>query len=222
MNLILQTILVGSFSWPTLATSCPNYPAHWWKPVNKTTAPSWEILPQEAKQGEVILSKRNELGILSNFAPTKIVFRGKEFASLEGLWQMMKFPEGPDDLRAKHSHLQWPWTRKQVAQMTGFEAKRAGNIGSKNMQKMGINWVTFRGKRITYRTAEKAEHYRLIREAMQEKLKQNPEVTKILLQTGDLVLRPDHKQSPNAPPAWKYYEIWTEIRTELQRIDQIE
>ena len=66
-----------------------NYPPHWWQAFDKSVAYSWEILPQEAKEGEVILSKRNELGILSNFAQTPFVFRGKKYESLEGFWQMM-------------------------------------------------------------------------------------------------------------------------------------
>ena len=76
------------------------YPAHWWKEVPRQEAASWEILPQDAAPGEVILSKRNELGLLSNFAATPFTFHGKRYASLEGFWQMMKYPEGPDDLRA--------------------------------------------------------------------------------------------------------------------------
>lgn len=79
----------------------PRYPASWWTPVPKEKAASWEILPQEAGPGEVILSKRSELGLLSNFAATPFKFRGKKYASLEGFWQMMKYPEGPDDPRAK-------------------------------------------------------------------------------------------------------------------------
>src|SRR3954468_11248436 len=96
------------------------YPAHWWTPVSKEGAPSWEILPQEARHGEVILSKRNELGLLSNFASTPFVFHGKRYASLEGFWQMMKFPEGSDDARAKFPGLVWSHTRDEVAQMTAF------------------------------------------------------------------------------------------------------
>src|SRR5215510_376114 len=65
------------------------YPAHWWTPVPTNGAPGWEILPQAAGPGEVILSKRNELGLLSNFAATRFDFNGKRYASLEGVWQMM-------------------------------------------------------------------------------------------------------------------------------------
>ena len=46
-------------------------------------------------------------------------------------------------------------------------------------------------------------------------MQQNPEVKKVLLSTGDLVLRPDHHQGNNPPAAWQYYDILTEIRGEL-------
>src|SRR5947207_2341344 len=77
-----------------------NYPAHWWAAVDTNGAPGWEIFPQAAAPGEVILSKRHELGLLSNFAPTPFTFRGKSYASLEGFWQMMKYPEDEHDPRA--------------------------------------------------------------------------------------------------------------------------
>jgi predicted NAD-dependent protein-ADP-ribosyltransferase YbiA (DUF1768 family) len=191
------------------------YPAHWWTPVPKQGAPSWEILPQEAGPGEVILSKRNELGLLSNFAPTPFVFHGKRYASLEGFWQMMKFPEGPNDSRAKSPGITWTHTRDEVAQMTAFDAKRAGDEGAKNMKEMRITWVTFEGKQIEYRPEKPGEHYRLIVEATRAKVGQNPEVKKVLLSTGDLILKPDHHQEPNPPAAWRYYDILMEIRKEL-------
>jgi predicted NAD-dependent protein-ADP-ribosyltransferase YbiA (DUF1768 family) len=192
------------------------YPAHWWTPVPKEGAPAWEILPQEAGPGEVILSKRNELGLLSNFAATPFVFHGKRYASLEGFWQMMKYPEGADDPRATFPGLTWPYTREQVAQLSSFEAKRAGNVGEENMKKMGITWVTFESKRMEYKPSTPGEHSRLIVEATREKVRQNPEVKRGLLSTGNLVLKPDHHQEPNAPAAWRYNEILTQIRAELQ------
>src|SRR5438034_6085856 len=104
------------------------YPSHWWAPVSNEGAPDWEILPQAAGPGEVILSKRNELGLLSNFAPTPFTFRGQRYASLEGFWQMMKYPEGPDDARTQFPSLHWNYTREQVAQLTSFEGKTAGTL----------------------------------------------------------------------------------------------
>lgn len=194
----------------------PPYPAHWFTPVIDPKKPDWEILPQEAGPGEVILSKRHELGLLSNFAPTPFIFHGKRYASLEGFWQMMKYPEGPDDPR-KSPGVEWNYTRDQVAQMASFEAKRAGDLGEENMKKLGITWVSFEGKRFEYWDAKPGEHYQLIVAAMWEKVKQNQEVKKVLLLTGDLILKPDHHQEPDAPPEWRYFEIWMQIRGELQK-----
>ena len=42
-----------------------SYPAVWFAPINDPNKPDWEILPQEAMAGGVILSKRNELGIFA-------------------------------------------------------------------------------------------------------------------------------------------------------------
>jgi predicted NAD-dependent protein-ADP-ribosyltransferase YbiA (DUF1768 family) len=195
----------------------PAYPAHWWAPVPKEGAPAWEILPQEAGPGEVILSKRHELGLLSNFAATPFTFRGQRYASLEGFWQMMLYPESSDDPRATFKGLVWKHTRAQVAQMTAFDAKDAGTLAEDNMRKMGIGWVTFEGRQIEYRPVVPGEHYRLIVEATREKVRQNPEVRRVLLATGALILRPDHHQEPNAPAAWRYYEILMMIRAELRR-----
>ena len=192
------------------------YPAHWWTPVPQVNVPAWEILPQEADSGEVILSKRNELGLLSNFAATPFTFRGKKYASLEGFWQMMLYPESDDDPRAKFPGLRWEYTRDQVAQLTSFEAKKAGTLAEENMTQMGVSWVSFEGKQFEYRPAMPGEHYRLIVAATWEKVRQNPEVKKVLLATGDLRLKPDHHQEPNAPAAWRYFEILTDIRTQLQ------
>jgi hypothetical protein len=200
-----------------VAVAATNYPAHWWTPVPTNGAPGWEILPQAAGPGEVILSKRNELGLLSNFAPTPFEFHGQRYASLEGFWQMMKYPESENDPRSGYPGSEWQYTREQVAQMTAFDAKRAGDLAEKNMKLMGFTWVSFEGKQMEYRAKERGEFYNLIVAATKEKVRQNPEVRKVLLATGDLVLKPDHHQEPDAPPAWRYFEILTEIRTELQK-----
>ena len=196
----------------------PHYPANWWTPISDPEKPDWEILPQEAGPGEVILSKRNELGLLSNFAATPFVFHGKRYASLEGFWQAMLYPEGPNDPRAKFSGVEWKYTRTEVAAMTAFEAKHAGDLAEENMRKMGIGWVSFEGKRFAYRPSTPGRHYRLILATTWAKVNQNPEVKKVLLATGDLILKPDHHQEPNAPAAWRYFEIWMKIRKEIDSL----
>ena len=207
--------LAALFMAAAIAQSIGPYPAHWWTPVPDDQKASWEILPQAAKPGEVILSKRNELGILSNFAATPFMFRGVRYASVEGFWQMMLYPENPSDPRAAPG-IVWPHARSEVASMVAFEAKDAGDAAEKNMARLRIYWVTFEGKRIEYRSKNKAEHYRLIVSAMRAKLDQNPKVREVLLATGNLILRPDHFEEASAPPEWRYFQIWMELRSELQ------
>jgi predicted NAD-dependent protein-ADP-ribosyltransferase YbiA (DUF1768 family) len=195
------------------------YPSHWWAKVSDVGVPEWEILPQAALPGEVIISKRNELGCLSNFAPTPFEFHGKRYASVEGWWQLQFYPEnapGFEDPRASYPGLVWSHTREQIAQMTGHEAYFAGTQGFKNMRSMGINWVSFEGKRMDYWTQEKGDHYNLVVEAMWAKLNQNDQVKRTLLATGDLILRADHYEPKDAPPSWGYYNIWMEIRAKLR------
>lgn len=201
---------------PTIASDS-RYPAIWFAPINDPNKPDWEILPQEAGPGEVILSKRNELGLLSNFAPTPFAYHERRYASLEGFWQMMLYPDGPNDPRARFPGITWQFTREQVGQMTAFDAKSAGTLAEENMAKMGVDWCTFEGKRFPYRSAKPGAHYKLIVEAMRAKVDQNPEVKRVLLATGDLILKPDHHSEVNPPPEWKYYEILTQIRTDLQK-----
>ena len=203
-----------------IAQQTARYPNHWWTRVPEKGKPAWEILPQAAKPGEVVLSKRNELGIFSNFAATPFTLDGRRYASVEGFWQMMLYPEGPNDPRATAPGIRWPHTREEVAQMTGFEAKEAGTVAENNMRKIGIDWVTFEGRRMPYRSKERGDHYHLIVQAMRAKLKQNPKVREILLSTGDLILLPDHIQEPDAPDEWQYCRVWMKFRSELQRKNQ--
>jgi len=185
------------------------YPGHWWKPLTAGEKASWEIGPGEAGVGQVILSKRNELGLLSNFAGTPFVLDGQRFASVEGFWQMMKYPESEDDPRAQ---LPLPWTREAVAQMVGFDAKSAGKVATKAQGVQDKPWISYRGKKLRYKHEDAAIHYGLIHRAMEAKVSQNPRVRRVLLATRGLQLLPDHHQSPRKTRAYEYHRIWMEIR----------
>lgn len=201
----------------TMSKSDFKYPSHWWGPVIDPNLPYWEILPQQAdrNKNEVIISKRTELGLLSNFAPTPFIYKNKAYQSLEGLWQSMKYP----DPTCKHSNhlfsenVHWEHTRDQVTQMAGFDAYYAGKKASANMEKLNIKWISFAGEKIDYKGAEKDKHYQIIFEASLAKVQQNPSVERILRMTGDLILKPDHEQLPTDPPAWRYYDIYMKIRS---------
>jgi hypothetical protein len=101
--------------------------------------------------------------------------------------------------------------------MTAFEAKNAGNEASDLMKKMGIDWVTFEGQKMTYKEEGESPFYKLIVQVMGAKLEQNPQVKNVLLETGDLTLKPDHFDADAATlRAWQYYAIWTQFRSSLE------
>lgn len=195
--------------------SSAKYPDEWWAPVPVSDLKPWEIPPQAAdrSKNEVIISKRTSLGVLSNFAHTPFIYRGKKYASIEGFWQMMKYPEGPHDERLRKD-ITWEFTRDEVAAMTDFAAKSAGQKASDNMKRLGIHWITFENEKIYYRTRpqDRERHYQIIVEVTQEKINQNDHVKKILKSTGDLILLPDHQQEPNSPKAYRYFEIYVDLR----------
>jgi predicted NAD-dependent protein-ADP-ribosyltransferase YbiA (DUF1768 family) len=216
LSLILSTIFGCANAAKKVYTD--GFPDVWWQAVPKDQLAGWEIGPQEAdrEKGEVILSKRNELGKLSNFTPAPFTLDGVTYASIEGLWQGMKFPEGPNDERLKDKSIVWPFTREQVMQMSSFEAKHAGDKAGENMKKLGIHWVTYKGQKLDYHGADKDKFYDIIFRASKAKLEANPDIKALLLRTKNLKLLPDHHQNPNDPPAYRYFEIYEKLRSEYQ------
>ncbi|MFZ3229372.1 MAG: NADAR family protein [Pseudobdellovibrio sp.] len=199
-------------------TVSDSYPDDWWKPVPESQIASWEIPPQAANRtkGEVVLSKRNELGQFSNLSATAFVFEGLSYASVEGLWQSMKYPESTEDERAKDKSLTWVYSREQVMQLSGFEAKQAGDLANENMKKMGIKWITYKGKKFEYNGIGQNHHYEIIYAACVQKIEQNEKIKKLLISTASLKLMADHKQRLDTLPSYKYQEIYSKIRNELK------
>jgi predicted NAD-dependent protein-ADP-ribosyltransferase YbiA (DUF1768 family) len=211
-------VLSGS----ALAAETPStYPADWWKPVPESERASWgEILPQEAGAGEVILSKRTELSVFSNLWPTPFTLDGVQYASLEALWQMMKYPEGPVSQDPRAAAHDWPHTRDEVCALSMFEAKTAGGQANAILRRLGIAWISYQGARFEYRDggAGSDEHYQLIRRATEAKLAQNPKVRALLKKTCGLKLRMDH-DDPSAARyrAYATAALYMELREPLCR-----
>lgn len=214
--LILQFLLVSCIS--NNKKYNDGYPDAWWQPLPKAEIASWEIPPQAAdrSKGEVILSKRGELGVFSNFQEAPFILDGKQYASIEGLWQSMKYPENKSDERLKNKEIKWPYTRDQVSKMVGFEAKKAGDLAGEIMKKLDIKWISYRGKKIDYTGKDQLAHYEIILRASRAKLKANPSFAELLLKTNNLKLLPDHTQKTNAPLAYRYYDIYMKLRDELK------
>lgn len=202
---------------PTLALA-QDYPAEWFKEVPRSEAAGWEILPQDAKPGEVILSKRTELGVFSNFWATPFVLDGKSFASVEGLWQSLKYPDPslPEDPR--HVITDWEFSRAEVEAMVDRVAKNAGNSANKIYVKHNLKDISWGKHFFNYNDmAEGSQyHYVLIKRALRAKLDQNQGLWELLMRTGCLTLKPDHNVSETDPPSYKYFNIFMELRSERQ------
>ena len=202
---------------PTLALA-QDYPAEWFKEVPRSEAAGWEILPQDAKPGEVILSKRTELGVFSNFWATPFVLDGKSFASVEGLWQSLKYPDPslPEDPR--HVITDWEFSRAEVEAMVDRVAKNAGNSANKIYVKHNLKDISWGKHFFNYNDmAEGSQyHYFLIKRALRAKLDHNQGLWELLMRTGCLTLKPDHNVSETDPPSYKYFNIFMELRSERQ------
>lgn len=193
-----------------------NYPAEWWVEIPRDQGRGWEILPQEAKKGEVILSKRTVMGVFSNFAATPFTLDGIQFASIEGLWQGLKYPDPSLTQDDRFNVLDWPHTRAEVFAMTGWDAKSAGNKANGIMNENGIDYVTWFDKKFNYVDGAEgsAFHLELITRAIREKVLQNPDVLALLIQTKGLTLKPDHFMSSRYPKSFYYHKILMKIRDE--------
>lgn len=214
MKKILFLVSCGVF----LFKSYGAYPKHWWQPVDRDSAPSWEILPQDAKKGEVILSKRNELGIFSNLAQSPFILDGIRYQSVEGLWQGIKYPDPELKDDPRFNYKEWPHTREEVFSFSMWDSKYAGNKANKILAEIGINWVNYQDHKFNYVDGKEgsAFHLELITRAIREKVNQNPDIKDLLLKTKGLKLLPDHHQSEDSPPSFFYHKILMKIRdTEL-------
>ena len=200
----------------TFSVVAADYPASWWEPFPRDQASSWEILPQDAKEGEVILSKRRELGVFSNLGAARFEFDGGHYGSVEGLWQLMKYPD-PMDLNDPRHEIEYPYTRAQVAMMSMWESKEAGDLANDLMKEHDIKFISYKGRRFWYKDMAdgSAYHYELIYGATLQKVLQNDHIKKLLLQTRGLILKPDHKVKDSKPASYFYFKMLMKIRDGL-------
>lgn len=213
------TFILALFMFSQSFAATDSYPKEWWKEFPREEAKGWEILPQDAKEGEVILSKRTELGIFSNLALSPFELDGIRYNSIEGLWQGMKYPDPDlaDDPRLKLGS--YPHKRSDVYLMSDWESKNAGTAANEINKKAGISWISYKDKKFDYRDMGEgsAFHLELITRATRAKVQQNPKIKELLLKTKGLILRPDHKQNDKDPASYRYFDILMSIRSELEK-----
>lgn len=138
---------------------------------------------------------------LSNLDYAPFVMDGRAYASVEGFWQGLKYPEGSEE-------------RERIAGLSGIESKKAGNGVPPS--------ATFVYLGETYAVGS-PEHQALMKRAIRAKLEQNPDVLELLLSTGDAPIIHDPKRPDGTPypdsatvPAAVFSRFLMELRDEFR------
>ncbi len=140
--------------------------------------------------------------LLSNFAHTPFVLHGQVYESVEGFWQSLKFNRIAD--------------RARVARLSGYEAKRAGRDAKE------AQYFSYQNQ--TYEVGS-VQHQALMKVALRAKLRGNPKVLKLLLETGNepithILYGKDGKPLPDSKtiPGEAFSRYLMELRAEYRRI----
>lgn len=140
--------------------------------------------------------------ILSNFADTPFTLHGRQYATVESFWQGLYFP---------HQSVE----RDRIAQMSGRDAKREAEKKPPGEQ-IEYNDTTI--------VIGSSEHHLLMRQALEAKFRQNPNVLAELINTGDKIIthvvrkkdgaiEPDSKSIPRRI----FSRMLMDLRTELKQ-----
>lgn len=134
------------------------------------------------------------LRLIGNFAHTPFEFEERAYASTEGFWQGLKFPDEAD--------------RRRLALMHGSAAKDAGAHAP------AADTLTFDGKTIRIGTWD---HWQLMKRACVAKFDRHDAARDALLSTGHRPLVHHTKPDSRTIPGVIMAEIWTRIRQRLQK-----
>jgi predicted NAD-dependent protein-ADP-ribosyltransferase YbiA (DUF1768 family) len=133
------------------------------------------------------------LRLIGNFAATPFELDGLAYASVEGFWQSLKYPDEAE--------------RRRVAALHGLEAKQAGDAATPQ------DVVIYQGCAIPF---GRPPHWALMERACQAKFEQNEPARLALLSTRTRPLqhrvRPDSQTIPGVIMA----DIWMRIRAKLR------
>ncbi len=131
---------------------------------------------------------------ISNLAHTPFELHGRAYASVEGFWQGLKFP---DEAR-----------RAEIAWLHGVEAKLAGRDAPDG------ETLIYGDKTIP---VGRSGHWALMKQACRAKFTQNAEARAALLSTGDRPLTHRVRRDSATIPGVIMADIWTRIRATLAR-----
>jgi predicted NAD-dependent protein-ADP-ribosyltransferase YbiA (DUF1768 family) len=134
-----------------------------------------------------------ELKLISNFAAAHFTLDGLDYASVEGFWQGLKFPDDAD--------------RRRLAALVGSKAKDAGYHAPK------LDGFTYAGATVRVGTWD---HWQLMEKACLAKFEQCEAPRAALLSTGRRPLVHQVKPDSRSIPGVIMADIWMRIRAGLQ------
>jgi predicted NAD-dependent protein-ADP-ribosyltransferase YbiA (DUF1768 family) len=132
--------------------------------------------------------------LISNFAPTPFELDGRVYASVEGFWQGLKFPEAAD--------------RRRIAELYAGTAKRAGEAA------ISAETFTYEGEKIVPGTHA---HWTLMERACWAKFSQNEGARSALLATGQRPLTHVMRRDSTTIPGAIMAQIWMKTRERLMK-----
>ena len=135
--------------------------------------------------------------LISNLAFTPFELHDRQYASVEGFWQGLKFDEES--------------AREQIAQLSGMNARR-----TRNEAKPAESFV-YNGRR--YRTGT-YEHWQLMEQACWAKFSQHEEARAALLSTGERPLSHRVRHDSRTIPGVIMADIWMSLRSRLRSASQ--
>jgi predicted NAD-dependent protein-ADP-ribosyltransferase YbiA (DUF1768 family) len=152
--------------------------------------------PEATREPINVMSTSSDpsIRLISNFADTPFVLDHRVYASVEGFWQGLKFPDKAD--------------RARVARLTGGAARRAGE--------QAANAESFVYDGALIRTGC-WDHWALMRAACSAKFTQHQPAREALLKTGDRPLVHRVRRDSRTIPGVIMAEIWMDIRARLRR-----
>lgn len=131
--------------------------------------------------------------LISNLAHTPFRLHGREYASVEGFWQGLKFPDEE--------------SRRQIAQLHGKAAKLAAHRAPE------AEVLAYQGARVRVGCPE---HWALLRQACWAKFSQHDAARNALLGTGERPLTHRVRRDSQTIPGVVMADIWMGIRARLR------
>ena len=132
------------------------------------------------------------LNLIANLAPTPFELDGRRYASVEGFWQGLKFPEGAE--------------RDRVAALAGHEAKTAGGALPYG------DLVRYSGRDARVGTVE---HWALMEAACRAKFAQHAPARDALVSTAGRPIEHKVRVDSRTIPGVVMADIWVRIRRDL-------